>query len=178
MTKAGERVALAVLRHHRLLELYLAEALDYPWDRVHAEAERLEHAISDELADRIFHRLGRPTRDPHGHPIPTKEGTVARPAQAPLADLPAGVPAVITWVSDRDPAMLRYLGDRGLVPDAAVTVVAKDPFNGPITVQTGTAAHVLGAEVARHIRCARLSPLRAGEGIGEGRAGLGESGDR
>jgi DtxR family transcriptional regulator, Mn-dependent transcriptional regulator len=152
LTKAGERVALEVLRHHRLLELYLAEALGYSWDQVHAEAERLEHVISEEFEERMFHALGQPTQDPHGHPIPTKEGKVASPGSSRLADLPPGAQAVISGVSDRDPEMLRYLGERGLVPETAVTVMARAPFNGPITVKAGRASHVLGTDLAREIR--------------------------
>ena len=152
LTKAGERVALEVLRHHRLLELYLAEALGYSWDRVHEEAERLEHVISEEFEERMFQALGAPTRDPHGHPIPTKEGKVATAPSSALAELAPGIPAVISGVSDRDPEMLRYLGERGLVPETAVTVVARAPFNGPITVKAGRASHVLGTDLAREIR--------------------------
>jgi DtxR family transcriptional regulator, Mn-dependent transcriptional regulator len=152
LTKAGERIALEVIRHHRILELYLTEVLGYSWEQVHAEAERLEHVISEELEDRLFQALGAPTRDPHGHPIPSREGRLAGPAVSRLSDLPLGVAAVIARVSDRDPAMLRYLRDRGLVPDAAITVLAKEPFNGPLTVRSGHAAHVLGLELARHIQ--------------------------
>ena len=155
LTKAGARIALEVIRHHRILELYLAEVLGYRWDQVHAEADRLEHVISEELEERLFLALGEPTRDPHGHPIPSREGRVNEFASAPLSDLPPDLPAVIVWVNDRDPAMLRYLGDRGLVPDAEVTVLAHAPFNGPLTVKSGRAAHVLGLDLARHIQVQR-----------------------
>lgn len=151
LTRAGERIALEVVRHHRILELYLAQVLGYRWDQVHAEADRLEHAISEELEERLFRALGKPTRDPHGHPIPTRAGTLAGPASLPLSELPLGVPAVIAWVSDRDPAMLRAFGARGLVPATAVTVLAKGPFDGPLTVRRGTTSHVLAAEWARRI---------------------------
>jgi len=151
LTKAGEKVALEVVRHHRLLELYLAEALGYPWDKVHEEAERLEHVISEEFEEKIFQALGQPTRDPHGDPIPGKDGTVAAEEHDRLSDLPPGASGVIRQVSDSDAEMLRYLGARGLVPDAAVKVLEKAPFNGPITVQTGKTSHVLGRDLARHV---------------------------
>jgi DtxR family Mn-dependent transcriptional regulator len=154
LTRAGERVALEVIRHHRLLELYLAQALGYPWDRVHEEACRLEHAISEEFEEKIFEALGHPTVDPHGHPIPTKEGIVAAEAHERLSDMDPGYTGVIRRVSDRDSELLRYLGERGLVPDVAVEVVEKAPFNGPITIRAGRASHVLGRELASHIHVA------------------------
>jgi DtxR family Mn-dependent transcriptional regulator len=151
LTKAGEKMALEVIRHHRLLELYLAEALGYSWDKVHEEAERLEHAISEEFEEKIFEALGRPTRDPHGDPIPTKDGTMAGDRHDRLSDMEPGATGVIRRVSDRSAEMLRYLGTRGLVPDATVEVVEKAPFNGPITVKTGETSHVLGRDLASHI---------------------------
>jgi len=151
LTKAGEKMALEVIRHHRLLELYLAEALGYSWDRVHEEAERLEHVISEEFEEKIFEALGRPTRDPHGDPIPAKDGTLVAGDHERLSDLEPGATGVIRRVSDRSAEMLRYLGTRGLVPDATVEVVEKAPFNGPITVKTGETSHVLGRDLASHI---------------------------
>jgi DtxR family transcriptional regulator, Mn-dependent transcriptional regulator len=152
LSRAGEKVALEILRHHRLLELYLAEALGYTWDQVHDEAERLEHVISEEFEDRIFEALGRPTRDPHGEPIPTKEGKMPTTDHAPLSDLQPGATGIISQVSKSNPEMLRYLGERGLVPEAPVEVLEKAPFNGPITVKTGETSHILGRDLARHIR--------------------------
>jgi len=152
LTRAGEKVALEVLRHHRLLELYLAEALGYTWDQVHEEADRLEHVISEAFEDKIFEVLGRPTRDPHGEPIPTKDGRIPAADHEPLSDLQPGASGVISQVSKSDPEMLRYLGERGLVPDAAVEVVEKAPFEGPITVRTGKTSHVLGRKLAQHIQ--------------------------
>ncbi len=152
LTKAGQKMALEVIRHHRLLELYLAEALGYSWDKVHAEAERLEHVISEEFEERIFEALGRPTRDPHGDPIPTKDGTLVAGSHERLSDMEPGATGVIRRVSDRNAEMLRYLGIRGLVPDATVEVMEKAPFNGPITVKTGETAHVLGRDLASHIQ--------------------------
>jgi DtxR family Mn-dependent transcriptional regulator len=151
LTKAGEKMALEVIRHHRLLELYLAEALGYSWDKVHEEAERLEHVISEEFEEKIFEALGRPTRDPHGDPIPTKDGTLVAGSHERLSEMEPGATGVIRRVSDRNAEMLRYLALRGLVPDATVQVVEKAPFNGPITVKTGEAAHVLGRDLASHI---------------------------
>jgi DtxR family transcriptional regulator, Mn-dependent transcriptional regulator len=152
LTRAGRRVALEVLRHHRLLELYLAQALGYPWDLVHDEADRLEHVISEELEARIFEALGRPTRDPHGEPIPAKDGSMPRTLHEPLPSLAEGAVGTISEVSRSNPEMLRYLGERGLVPDAKLKVLEKAPFDGPITVRTGKASFVLGRELARHIR--------------------------
>ncbi len=152
LTAAGERVALEVLRHHRLLELYLAKALGYRWDQVHDEAERLEHVISEDLEERIFQALGQPTRDPHGAPIPGKDGNVAAAAADRLSDLPAGARGAIRQVSDGTADMLRYLGARGLVPDAIVEVLEVAPFHGPITVRVGSTTHVLGRELAGRIR--------------------------
>ncbi len=151
LTKAGEKMALEVIRHHRLLELYLAEALGYSWDKVHEEAERLEHVISEEFEEKIFEALGRPTRDPHGDPIPTKDGTMAGDRHDRLSDMEPGATGIIRRVSDRSAEMLRYLGMRGLVPDATVEVVEKAPFNGPITVKMGETSHVLGRDLASHI---------------------------
>jgi DtxR family Mn-dependent transcriptional regulator len=152
LTRAGEKVALEVLRHHRLLELYLAEALGYTWDQVHDEACRLEHVISEEFEDKIFEALGRPTRDPHGEPIPTKDGRMPNADHEPLSDLQPGATGVISQVSKSNPEMLRYLGARGLIPATAVEVVEKAPFEGPLTVRTGDGSHVLGHRLASHIR--------------------------
>ena len=151
LSKTGQKMALEIIRHHRLLELYLAEALGYSWDKVHAEAERLEHVISEEFEEKIFEALGRPTRDPHGDPIPAKDGTVVAVDHDRLSDLEPGAKGVIRQVSDSDAEMLRYLGTRGLVPDTALEVLDKAPFNGPLTVRTGRTSHVLGRELARHI---------------------------
>lgn len=151
LTKAGEKMALEVVRHHRLLELYLAEALGYSWDKVHEEAERLEHVISEEFEEKIFLALGRPTRDPHGEPIPGRDGTLASAELERLSDLSAGATGVIRQISDSTAEMLRYLGARGLVPDAAVTILDTAPFNGPITLRAGKVSHVVGLELARHI---------------------------
>ncbi len=152
LTKAGEKMALEVIRHHRLLELYLAEALGYSWDKVHEEAERLEHVISEEFEEKIFEALGRPTRDPHGDPIPAKDGTLVAGNHERLSDMEPGASGVIRQVSNSDAEMLRYLGTRGLVPNAPVEVLEKAPFNGPVTVKTRENSHVLGRDLAQLIR--------------------------
>jgi DtxR family Mn-dependent transcriptional regulator len=152
LTRAGEKLAMEVLRHHRLLELYLAEALGYTWDQVHDEACRLEHVISEAFEDKIFEALGRPTRDPHGEPIPTKDGKMPSADHEPLSDLKPGAAGTISQVRKSDPEMLRYLGARGLVPEAAIEVVEKAPFEGPLTVRTGNNSYVLGRQLASHIR--------------------------
>jgi DtxR family transcriptional regulator, Mn-dependent transcriptional regulator len=151
LTKAGEKMALEVIRHHRLLELYLAEALGYSWDRVHEEAERLEHVISEEFEEKIFEALGRPTRDPHGDPIPAKDGTLVAGNHERLSDMEPGATVVIRRVSDSNAEVLRYLGERGLVPETAVQVTDKAPFNGPLTVKAGETSHVLGRDLASQI---------------------------
>jgi DtxR family transcriptional regulator, Mn-dependent transcriptional regulator len=152
LTQAGERVALEILRHHRLLELYLAENLDVPWDRVHAEAEVLEHVLSEELEALIAAKLGDPTVDPHGDPIPSVELTIdERPTEA-LADLEPGTRATFVRISDSDPDMLRYLDERGVRPGDAFEVIDKQPFEGPIFARFGENVHVLGGALARAMR--------------------------
>lgn len=150
LTPAGEKIALQVIRHHRLLELYLAEALGYDWDQVHSEAEKLEHVISEEFEDRISAFLGDPKRDPHGDPIPAKDGTVEATCRTTLTDMDTGQSGRVERVRDDDPALLRYLGELGIVPDAAVTVDKRAPFDGPLHVRVGddeAASHALGREV-------------------------------
>ncbi len=151
LTKAGEKIALEVIRHHRLVESYLAEALGVPWDQVHEEAEKWEHVLSEDLEDRIDAMLGHPTTDPHGAPIPTREGTMPQAELLRLVDLEPGQAAVIAEVSDHDPALLRYFGDRGLYPEAELVLVSVEPFEGPLTIQIGSEQHVLGREIAGYI---------------------------
>jgi DtxR family transcriptional regulator, Mn-dependent transcriptional regulator len=152
LTPAGERVALEVIRHHRLIELYLAQALGMPWDRVHEEAEVLEHAISPQLSQLIAEALGNPTRDPHGDPIPTPEGEIEeRPTRA-LAELDPGEHGTFVRVSDSDPEMLRYLSERGITPGDSFEVVDKQPFDGPLTVRFDGQEHALGGGLARAMR--------------------------
>lgn len=160
LTPAGERIALEVIRHHRLVELYLAEALGYHWDEVHAEAERLEHHVSEELEARMDTFLGHPTIDPHGDPIPSREGTIADVSAVRLVDLEAGEAAVIRRVSDRDPEQLRYLGELGLRPGATVTLLEKLPFDGPLRIRVDDppAEHVIGQPIATAVNVERATP--------------------
>ncbi len=152
LTDAGRRVALEVIRHHRLLELYLVESLGVPWDRVHAEAEVLEHVLSEELEEMIAAKLGDPTIDPHGDPIPSRELTIDEGETESLATLDAGARGVFTRVSDSDPEMLRYLSDRGILPGGSFEVVERQPFGGPLFVRFGAAIHPLGGDLARAMR--------------------------
>ena len=132
LTPSGVKMALEIVRHHRLLELYLRQALGYNWDTVDAEAERLEHAISEDFEDRIDEALGFPTVGAHGEPIPTKDGNIAEPEYSRLADLREGQRACIRQVSDRDPELLRYLDRSGLVLGTRIRISEKAPFRGPI----------------------------------------------
>ncbi len=152
LTREGERVALEVLRHHRLLELYLAEQLGVPWDRVHAEAEALEHVISEDLEARIAAKLGHPTRDPHGDPIPDADLVVDEGETRSLADLTVGARGRLVRVSDSDPAMLRYLDKRGVRLGDRFEVLERQPFGGPLTVRFAATEQVLGGRLAAAMR--------------------------
>ena len=152
LTADGRRLALEVLRHHRLLELYLAEHLGVPWDRVHEEAEALEHVLSEYLESRIAAKLGDPKVDPHGDPIPSASLSIDEHASRSLADLGAGDRGRFVRVSDSDPEMLRYLHDRGIAIGEALEVLDVQPFEGPLTVRFGDDLHVLGGGLARAMR--------------------------
>src|SRR4051794_12532061 len=152
LTRDGERVALEVIRHHRLLEAFLAEELGMPWDRVHDEAEVLEHYISEEFERRIAATLGDPDLDPHGDPIPSAELDLAADRTVPLAELELGLGATFARVSDSDPAMLRYLAGLGIRPGAEITVIGAEPFGGPLRVEVEGAEHALGVELAAKMR--------------------------
>ena len=152
LTAAGERLALEMLRHHRLLELYLAEHLDVPWDRVHEEAEALEHVLSEDLEARIAAKLGDPTHDPHGDPIPDRDLVIDEGRTESLDSLAVGEGGRFVRISDSDPEMLRYLAARGIAIGDRCTVSARQPFEGPITVRFGTREHVLGGALARAMR--------------------------
>ena len=152
LTEAGTRVALEVMRHHRLLELYLVEDLGVPWDRVHAEAEVLEHVLSDELEELIAAKLGDPTHDPHGDPIPTRELTIDEGLTESLQELEPGARGTFTRISDSDPDMLRFLADHGIAPGDGFEVIDKQPFGGPLFVRFGDSVQVLGGELARAMR--------------------------
>jgi DtxR family transcriptional regulator, Mn-dependent transcriptional regulator len=151
LTDAGRRAALRTLRRHRVIEAYLAKALDYPWDRVHAEAERLEHAASDELIDRMAATIGEPEVDPHGAPIPTREGSVDETIHTSLAELDIGASGFIVRVEDEDPEMLRYLAELALVPGKRVVLKARAPYDGPITVVLGRHELSIGPALAAHV---------------------------
>lgn len=151
LTVSGLRVALDVLRHHRLLELFLVQALGYSWEEVHAEAEVLEHVISETLGARIAAHLGHPTVDPHGDPIPSIDGTIPASACHSLYDFAIGVPGQITRVTDQQPDRLRYLADLGLIPGAIITIHARAPFDGPVTLHVGNAIQYVDSQLARAI---------------------------
>ena len=151
LTAAGRRAALKTLRRHRVIEAYLTSALGYSWDRVHDEAERLEHAASDELIDRMAEAIGEPATDPHGAPIPTREGRLEEPTLVPLASLEPGKTARVERVSDRNAERLRYLAELGIVPGVDVRVVAREPFEGPIALQVHNAKRTVGPGLAAQI---------------------------
>jgi len=135
LTREGRKVALELVRHHRLLEMFLVQVLGYSWDEVHEEAERLEHVISERMEQRIFELLGRPELDPHGHAIPTRAGKVRPVSERPLSECRAGERVIVQGVSDDDPARLRELERRGLLPGTHVDVVAESAYEGPIEVR-------------------------------------------
>ncbi|MCC6244324.1 MAG: metal-dependent transcriptional regulator [Gemmatimonadaceae bacterium] len=151
LTDAGRRAALRTIRRHRILEAYLTTVLGYPWDRVHDEAERLEHAASDELVERMAAALGHPTVDPHGAPIPTADGVVVEAKHRSLAELPIGESARMMLVSDKDPSLLRYLAEIGLQPGTDVTVLARAPFEGPLTLRIGEHESMVGPRLAEQV---------------------------
>jgi DtxR family transcriptional regulator, Mn-dependent transcriptional regulator len=151
LTDAGAENAVRTIRRHRVLELFLVEVLGYTWDRVHAEAERLEHVVSDEMIDRMASVLGEPAEDPHGAPIPAAGADFEDTRYMGLAELAAGRSAVLRRVPDEDPAALRYLASLNLVPGAAIEVVAVAPFNGPLTVRVAGATQVIGRELAASV---------------------------
>jgi len=151
LTDAGRKIALEVIRHHRLLELYLTEALGYAWDEVHSEAEELEHAVSAKLASRIAHALGNPTHDPHGEPIPTVEGAVEQRALRPLNDLKDGESAVIRRVTDEDSGRLRMMARLGLFPDTPVCLLERRGFDNVLVLQVGAELQIVGTDLAAHV---------------------------
>jgi len=158
LTERGRRVALEVIRHHRLVELFLVESLGMTWDEVHAEAEVLEHALSEALEELIAAKLGDPTVDPHGDPIPSRELKLAEIPAPTLEELEPGEAATFVRISDAEPEMLRFLGERGIVPGARLKLVERQPFDGPLFVRVGRNVHVLGATLARAMRVQREQP--------------------
>ncbi len=158
LTGQGRQVALGVMRRHRIVETYLITKLGYDWSNVHEEAERLEHAVSEELVERMAFALGQPKYDPHGAPIPTPEGEIETPAYVPLAECEVGATVALRQIGDDDSERLRYLKAIGLVPMTEVTVVDKQPFGGPITLRlVGKAAEdrVIGTELAQDLMVER-----------------------
>lgn len=152
LTESGAQIALKVIRKHRLLELFLVEILGVPWDRVHREAEVLEHHLSDELAALIADRLGQPTCDPHGDPIPTADGTIDEGETVALDTLRSGASGTFVRVSDSDPAMLRYLAEHQILPGACFEVLDRQPFGGPLSVRFAHSIESLGGGLARAMR--------------------------
>jgi len=157
LTDSGRRAALRTLRRHRVIEAYLAKALGYPWDRVHQEAERLEHAASDELVDRMAATIGEPEVDPHGAPIPTRDGAVDETEYRSLAEMSVGASGSVVRVADQDPEMLRYLGELAIVPGKRVTVKARAPYDGPITLSIGRQELSIGPALAAQVLVAPLA---------------------
>jgi DtxR family Mn-dependent transcriptional regulator len=154
LTGAGRRAALRTLRRHRLLECYLTEVLGYEWDGVHAEAERLAHAASDELIDRMAAALGNPTQDPHGAPIPTRDGRVEEARLRTLASAAVGERVRVRRVQDEDAERLRYLAELGIRPGALVRILDRAPYDGPITLWVGESAgttRAIGAGLAAEV---------------------------
>jgi len=152
LTEEGRRLALEVIRHHRLLELFLAESLGVPWDRVHDEAEILEHHISEDLEALIAAKLGHPTHDPHGDPIPSADLRIDEGDTVAIESLETGDRGRFVRVSDTDPDMLRYLSDRGIAPGDRFEVVDRQPFGGPVFARFGGEVHVLGGRLAAAMR--------------------------
>ncbi len=151
LTVAGRRAALRTIRRHRVIESYLVQALGYSWDVVHEEAERLEHAASDDLIDRMAKAIGEPSTDPHGAPIPTRDGRVDERRHRRLSELRPGQRARVTRVGDEDAELLRYLASLGLRPSVTVTLDAKAPFDGPMTLRVGGSRHQVGAALAERV---------------------------
>jgi DtxR family transcriptional regulator, Mn-dependent transcriptional regulator len=153
LTEEGRRAALRTIRRHRLIEAYLVASLGYTWDTVHDEAERLEHAVSDQLVARMAAVLGHPSVDPHGDPIPDVNGAIHEPASTPLSELAEGIAVELRRVDESDPERLRYIASIGLQPGARVVVAERKPFDGPITIEVNGRSHVIGHELGQVLRC-------------------------
>lgn len=155
LTERGVAVALEMLRHHRLIELFLSELLGVPWDQVHEEADRLEHVLSEDLEERIAAKLGNPTVDPHGDPIPSREGVIMARELLRLTDLTPGASGVVSRIDQQEGPVLQYLASLGLVLGETVTLQSVAPFGGVITVCVGAgdtgAVQALGGDLAKHI---------------------------
>ncbi len=155
LTRAGRTAALRMIRRHRLIEAYLVKLLGYTWDTVHEEAERLEHAVSDDLVERMADALGDPRFDPHGDPIPTADGRIEAVATVPLPELAVGERGQINRVDSASPEKLRWLAEAGLVPGAVVTMLAQQPFDGPVTIDVGGNERIVGHDLGRQLLCVR-----------------------
>lgn len=151
LTDPGRKVALEIVRHHRLLETYLREVMGFSWKELHDEAENLEHHISEEFEDRLAEMLGHPTHDPHGHPIPTRDGKIAKASTRRLSECSAGEEITIDHLDDSDPELLHYLEDLGLLPGAELEVISVEPFEGPITLTADGKEVTIGYNVALSI---------------------------
>lgn len=151
LTESGKKIALEIIRHHRLLELYLKEMLGFSLEKVHDEACRLEHHISEEFVDKIDELLGNPEFDPHGHPIPTKDGAIPESSEPPLYTIEPGTEVIIKRLSDENPEMLAYFEKLGLVPKVRISLVDKAPFHGPLTIKFNNKEHIIGHELAKCI---------------------------
>lgn len=151
LTEAGKKIALEILRHHRLLELYLQEVMGYSWDEVHDEAEKLEHHISEQFEDKIAELLDHPTHDPHGDPIPSKDGVVPEMASLALTDAEVDISYIIGRVKDQDPELLRYLEKTGIIPGVKLTILSKDPFEGPVLVKLEEEEKAIGFKIASQV---------------------------
>lgn len=156
LTNSGKKIALEIIRHHRLLELYLLEVMGYSWDEVHDEAEKLEHHISERFEDKIAQLLDDPTHDPHGDPIPTKEGLMPEMDAEPLIEGKPDQEYIVSRVKDQDPELLRYLEKIGLLPGIKVEIKEKAPFDGPVTLLIENNEQVIGNEVAKSIFVAEM----------------------
>lgn len=151
LTETGEKIALEIIRHHRLLELYLKEVMGYSWDEVHDEAEKLEHHISEQFEDKIAELLDHPDFDPHGDPIPTKDGKMPVIKSRPLIEIPENSPHIIRRVKNQTPELLRYLEKQGLLPGVQVEVLKREPFNGPVRLRVENEEMTIGYNIAEDI---------------------------
>ena len=159
LTPTGEKIALEIIRHHRLIELYLQNSMGVPWDKVHEEADKLEHILSEEIEDRIDELLNNPTNDPHGAPIPTKDGHVSNDIFRRLSQAKKGEKLIIKRVDEEDSEKLVYLADKGLYPNTALKVTNVEPFNGPITIEIDNSEIIVGNKIADSVFVDEMSTV-------------------